>query len=33
MYEVVLDLDGELLSYRRTRRYIRGIGNSERARS
>ncbi|ABG92044.1 MULTISPECIES: gas vesicle protein [Rhodococcus] len=28
MYEVVLDLDGELLSYRRTRRYIRGVGDS-----
>lgn len=24
LYEVVLDLDGELLSYRRTRRYRRG---------
>lgn len=24
LYEVVLDLDGELLSYRRTRRYSRG---------
>ena len=28
IYEVVLDLDGELLSYRRTRRYIRGVGDS-----
>ncbi|TQC46271.1 gas vesicle protein [Rhodococcus sp. WS4] len=28
LYEVVLDLDGELLSYRRTRRYIRGVGDS-----
>ncbi|RZL73426.1 MAG: hypothetical protein EOP32_36855 [Rhodococcus sp. (in: high G+C Gram-positive bacteria)] len=24
LYEVVLDLDGEILSYRRTRRYRRG---------
>jgi hypothetical protein len=24
LYEVVLDMDGELLSYRRTRRYSRG---------
>jgi hypothetical protein len=28
LYEVVLDLDGELLSYRRTRRYVRGVGDS-----
>ncbi len=28
LYEVVLDLDGELLSYRRTRRYSRGAGYS-----
>ncbi|WP_370178661.1 gas vesicle protein GvpO [Rhodococcus wratislaviensis] len=28
LYEVVLDLDGELLSYRRTRRYSRGAGDS-----
>ncbi|MFE5707276.1 gas vesicle protein [Rhodococcus sp. ACS1] len=28
LYEVVVDLDGELLSYRRTRRYIRGVGDS-----
>jgi hypothetical protein len=28
LYEVVLDMDGELLSYRRTRRYIRGVGDS-----
>lgn len=27
LYEVVLDLDGELLSYRRTRRYMRGTAN------
>ncbi|MDH6292565.1 gas vesicle protein [Rhodococcus sp. NM-2] len=33
MYEVVLDLDGELLSYRRTRRYIRGVGDSGSAQS
>jgi hypothetical protein len=25
LYEVVLDMDGELLSYRRTRRYTRGV--------
>jgi hypothetical protein len=24
LYEVLLDADGELLSYRRTRRYLRG---------
>lgn len=28
LYEVVLDLDGELLSYRRTRRYSRGAGDN-----
>ncbi|MDI9941020.1 MULTISPECIES: gas vesicle protein GvpO [Rhodococcus] len=28
LYEVVLDLDGQLLSYRRTRRYSRGAGYS-----
>ena len=28
LYEVVLDMDGELLSYRRTRRYSRGAGGS-----
>lgn len=28
LYEVVLDLDGQLLSYRRTRRYMRGSTNS-----
>lgn len=28
LYEVVLDLDGQLLSYRRTRRYVRGIGDT-----
>ncbi|MFC0446816.1 gas vesicle protein [Rhodococcus jostii] len=28
LYEVVLDLDGQLLSYRRTRRYVRGVGDS-----
>ncbi|PQP14758.1 gas vesicle protein GvpO [Rhodococcus opacus] len=28
LYEVVLDMDGELLSYRRTRRYSRGAGDS-----
>ena len=33
LYEVVLDLDGELLSYRRTRRYIRGVGDSGSAQS
>jgi len=33
MYEVLLDLDGELLSYRRTRRYIRGVGDSGSAQS
>jgi Gas vesicle synthesis protein GvpO len=33
LYEVVLDLDGELLSYRRTRRYTRGIGDSGSAQS
>ena len=33
MYEVVLDLDGELLSYRRTRRYVRGVGDSGSAQS
>jgi len=27
LYEVVLDLDGELLSYRRTRRYVRGVAD------
>jgi len=27
LYEVVLDMDGELLSYRRTRRYSRGAGD------
>ncbi|MGW0041887.1 gas vesicle protein GvpO [Rhodococcus sp. NPDC003348] len=26
-YEVVLDLDGELLSYKRTRRYTRGVSD------
>nr|WP_271210936.1 gas vesicle protein [Rhodococcus wratislaviensis]GLK36562.1 hypothetical protein GCM10017611_34190 [Rhodococcus wratislaviensis] len=33
MYEVVLDLDGELLSYRRTRRYVRGVGDGGSAQS
>ncbi|MGW5147364.1 gas vesicle protein GvpO [Rhodococcus koreensis] len=33
LYEVVVDLDGELLSYRRTRRYIRGVGDSGSAQS
>ncbi|ANS28447.1 gas vesicle protein GvpO [Rhodococcus opacus] len=33
IYEVVLDLDGELLSYRRTRRYVRGVGDSGSAQS
>ncbi|MFC9841686.1 gas vesicle protein GvpO [Rhodococcus sp. NPDC127530] len=33
LYEVVLDLDGELLSYRRTRRYTRGVGDSGSAQS
>ncbi|MEU2001213.1 gas vesicle protein [Rhodococcus sp. NPDC019627] len=28
LYEVVLDLDGQLLSYRRTRRYMRGSTNN-----
>lgn len=27
LYEVVLDLDGQLLSYRRTRRYVRGVAD------
>ena len=27
LYEMVLDMDGELLSYRRTRRYSRGAGD------
>ena len=27
LYELVLDMDGELLSYRRTRRYSRGAGD------
>lgn len=27
LYEVVLDMDGELLSYRRTRRYTRGVSD------
>lgn len=27
LYEVVLDMDGELLSYKRTRRYSRGAGD------
>ena len=26
-YVVVLDLDGQLLSYRRTRRYVRGVAD------
>jgi hypothetical protein len=33
LYEVVLDMDGELLSYRRTRRYTRGAGDSSSGRS
>lgn len=28
LYEVVLDLDGQLLSYRRTRRYVRGTADN-----
>lgn len=27
VYEVVLDLDGQLLSYRRSRRYTRGVAD------
>lgn len=33
LYEVSLDMDGELLSYRRTRRYSRGTGDSTDRRS
>ncbi|MDV6266609.1 MULTISPECIES: gas vesicle protein GvpO [Rhodococcus] len=33
LYEVVLDMDGELLSYRRTRRYARGAGDGMGGRS
>ncbi|MFE4498465.1 gas vesicle protein GvpO [Rhodococcus sp. NPDC056743] len=33
LYEVVLDMDGELLSYRRTRRYTRGAGDGVGGRS
>lgn len=33
LYEISLDLDGELLSYRRTRRYSRGVGDPSGSRS
>ena len=31
IYETVIDADGELLSYRRVRRYARGRGDTEEA--